>query len=200
MTYTPRGTAHEHILDVAEQLFYSEGVKAVGIDRIIAESGVAKMTFYKYFPSKDDLVVAYIQRRSTRWHDWFRQAVVRYGRTVQEYPLAIFDALEERFLLPDFRGCAFINIMVELANPLHRASQAASEHKQSVQQFIQQIIEQAHYPQSELLAQQFMLLMDGATVIALRDSSPATARLAKQIAAQLLSLSADSTASIMMNS
>ncbi len=67
--YTPRGTARERILDVAENLFYREGIRAVGIDRVIAESGVAKMTFYHHFKSKDELVAEYVYRRGQRWQD-----------------------------------------------------------------------------------------------------------------------------------
>jgi AcrR family transcriptional regulator len=187
--YTPRGTARERILDVAEKLFYGEGIRAVGIDRIIADSGIAKMTFYNHFKSKDELVTAYVQRRGQRWRDWFEQAIEHYARSKDERPLAIFDALEERFTYPDYRGCAFINTIIELANHEHMASQSASDHKQSVQQFVRQILEEAHYRNSDLLSQQFMLLMDGATVVALREGTPTAAQVARQIAVQLLAAS-----------
>jgi AcrR family transcriptional regulator len=185
--YTPRGTARERILDIAETLFYNEGIRAVGIDRMIAESGVAKMTFYNHFKSKDDLVAEYVQRRGQRWRAWIETTVNTYARSAHERPLAIFDALEERFTMPDYRGCAFINAIVEMANPQHLASQAAREHKQIVQQFMQGVIAEAGYAHSDTLAQQFMLLMDGAIVVALREGTPDAAQVAKQIAAQLLS-------------
>jgi AcrR family transcriptional regulator len=183
---TPRGTAREHLLDVASELFYQEGIRAVGIDTIIAKSSVAKMTFYKHFKSKDDLVLEYIRRRDKNWREWFEAAVERYARTPQERPLAIFDALEERFSTPDYRGCAFINTMVEMANRNHIASQAAAEHKQSVQQFVTQILQDAGYENAVLLGQQFILLIDGAIVTALREGTAASAYAARQIAVQLL--------------
>lgn len=183
---TPRGTARDHLLDIASELFYREGIRAVGIDTIIAKSGVAKMTFYNHFKSKDDLVLEYIRRRDQNWREWFEDAVERYARTPQERPLAIFDALEERFSTPDYRGCAFINTMVEMANRNHIASQAAAEHKQSVQQFVTQVLQDAGYDNAVLLGQQFILLIDGAIVTALREGTADSAAAAKQIAIQLL--------------
>jgi AcrR family transcriptional regulator len=185
--YTPRGTARERILEIAETLFYNEGIRAVGIDRVIAESGVAKMTFYNHFKSKDELVAEYVRRRGQRWRAWLETTVTAYARSTRERPLAIFDALEERFTMPDYRGCAFINAIVEMANPQHLASQAACDHKQIVQQFLQGLIVEAGYAHSDTLAQQFMLLMDGAIVVALREGTPEAAQVAKQIATQLLS-------------
>lgn len=184
--YTPRGTAKEHILDIASELFYAQGIRAVGIDTIIADSGVAKMTFYKHFKSKDELVYQYIRRRDERWREWFAQAVERYALSRQDRPLAVFDALEERFTTPNYRGCTFINTMVEMANRNHIASQAAAEHKESVQMFVQQILTEAGYENSDILSQQFMLLIDGAIVTALRQGTAESAKFAKQIAAQLL--------------
>jgi AcrR family transcriptional regulator len=185
--YTPRGTARDRILDVAENLFYNEGIRAVGIDRIIAESGVAKMTFYNHFKSKDDLVAEYVTRRGQRWRKWLESTVYEYARTKHDGPLAIFDALEERFTMPDYRGCAFINAIVEMANPAHRASQAANDHKRSVQQFMHEVLQKAGYDHSDVLAEQFMLLMDGAIVMSMREGTPHAAQVAKQIASQLLS-------------
>lgn len=187
---TPRGTARELLLDVASELFYQQGIRAVGIDTIIAQSGVAKMTFYKHFKSKDDLVLEYIRRRDERWRKWLAETVERYALTAQDRPLAIFDALEERFANPDFRGCAFINTIVEMANRDHIASQAAAEHKQSVQQFVTAILEEGGYKNTSLLSHQFMLLIDGAIVTALREGTAAAAAAARQIAAQLLRESA----------
>lgn len=186
---TAKGTARDHILDVASDLFYREGIRAVGVDTIIAHATVAKMTFYKHFKSKEVLVVEYLKRRDTRRRQWFEVAVGRYARTSNDRVLAIFDALEERFTAADFRGCAFINTMVEIANRNHEIHRVAAEHKQQVQAFIRRLLEETQENDPDLLSGQFMLLLDGAIVTALREGSPQAAHTSKHMAAILLSAS-----------
>jgi AcrR family transcriptional regulator len=182
-------SARERILNVASQLFYQNGIRAVGIDTIIAQSDVAKMTFYKHFKSKDLLVVEFLRRRDEMWRDWFVKSVCRLAPNVKDRPLAIFDALEERFSSKDFRGCAFINTMVEMADGDHIAHQAAAEHKQKVQQIVRSLLSEAGVRQPEELSKAFLLLMDGAIVTAVREGKPGSAKSAKKIAATLLSTS-----------
>ncbi|MCC7118229.1 MAG: TetR/AcrR family transcriptional regulator [Anaerolineales bacterium] len=177
----------ERILEVASQLFYHRGIRAVGIDTIIAKADVAKMTFYKHFKTKDVLVVEFLKRRDERWRAWFEETVYRLAPQAQDRPLAIFDALEERFLTVDFRGCAFINTMVEVADGDHLAHQTAAEHKQKVQGFIQSVLTEAHIHHPEELSKAFMLLVDGAIVTAVREKTPNSAREAKKIAENLIS-------------
>src|SRR5436190_23651368 len=97
--------ARERLLDAAEELFYAEGIRGVGVERILAESGVGRASFYRHFQSKDELVVAVLRARDERWRLWLDEAVTAHGGG----PLAVFDALAERFAAVDFRGCAFIN-------------------------------------------------------------------------------------------
>lgn len=177
----------ERILEVASQLFYQNGIRAVGIDTIIAKADVAKMTFYKHFKTKDMLIVEFLKRRDERWRAWFQETVYRLAPQVQDRPLAIFDALEERFLTADFRGCAFINTMVEVADSDHLAHQTAAEHKQKVQSFIQSVLIEAQINNAEELSKAFMLLVDGAIVTAVREKTPNSAKEAKKIAASLIS-------------
>ena len=177
----------DRILEVASRLFYQNGIRAVGIDTIIAQSDVAKMTFYKHFKSKDLLVLEFLKRRDELWRAWFESAMNRLATKVEDRPLAIFDALEERFSNKDFRGCAFINTMIEMADGDHIAHQAAAEHKQSVQQIIRSLLSAAGVKKSAELAKAFLLLMDGAIVTAVRERKPGSAKAAKKIAATLLS-------------
>lgn len=176
----------ERILEVAGQLFYQSGIRAVGIDSIIAKADVAKMTFYKHFKTKDMLIVEFLKRRDERWRAWFTETVYRLAPQAQDRPLALFDALEERFLTADFRGCAFINTMVEVADGDHLAHQTAAEHKQKVQSFIQGILEEAQINNAEEMSKAFMLLIDGAIVTAVREKNPNSAKEAKRIAASLI--------------
>ncbi len=177
----------DRILEVASQLFYQNGIRAVGIDTIIAQSDVAKMTFYKHFKSKDLLVLEFLKRRDELWRAWFESTVNRIEPDVEDRPLAIFDALEERFARKDFRGCAFINTMVEMADGDHIAHQAAAEHKQKVLRIVRSLLSQAGVKKSEELAKAFLLLMDGAIVTAVRERKSEPAKAAKKIAVVLLS-------------
>ncbi|MBI3546476.1 MAG: TetR/AcrR family transcriptional regulator [Gammaproteobacteria bacterium] len=180
-------TPRDRILETASRLFYRNGIRAVGVDSIIAEADVAKMTFYKHFKSKDLLVLEFLKRRDAAWRAWFEAALSRLAPKVEDRPLAIFDALAERFSSKEFRGCAFINTMVEMADGDHVAHQAAAEHKQKVQQIVGALLSAAGVKKPEALAQAFLLLMDGAIVTAVRERKPGSAKAAKKVAATLLS-------------
>ena len=112
----------DQLIDTALDLFNRNGYHATGIDRILAEAGVAKMTLYKHFGSKDALIQAALERRDERWRAWFRDAVARRAETPRGRLLAVFDALEEWFVRPDFHGCMFIRAAGEYAaldDPIH---------------------------------------------------------------------------------
>ncbi|MBO1418307.1 TetR/AcrR family transcriptional regulator [Streptomyces sp. FH025] len=174
--------ARERLLATADELFYAEGVRAVGVERLLEVSGVGRASFYRHFPSKEELVLAVLRGRDERSRAWLEQAVAARGGT----PLAIFDALAERFTSPEFSGCAFINAMIEdpdLDGPVCRL---VIEHKRAVTEYIAGLLTAAGHPDPEQLAQQFLMLMDGAHVTALRTRSAAPALQAKAIAEMLL--------------
>lgn len=176
----------ERILDTASELFYQKGIQNVGVDEIVARSGVAKMTLYKHFQSKDLLVLEFLRRRDERWRCWLETTVERYGTTPTECLLAIFEVLEEWFKSPDFRGCAFVNAAVELANREHPAHQAVVEHKQLVQAYILKLAKDAEVHNPEFLSRHFMLLIEGAIVTALIEGSAEAAQQARLAALALL--------------
>src|SRR6187402_3319099 len=100
----------ERILDTAYELFSRHGTRAVGVDRIIEEAGTAKMTLYRNFASKDDLIMAFLERREELWtRGWLQAEVQRRATEPRERLLAIFDVFGDWFALPDFEGCSFIN-------------------------------------------------------------------------------------------
>src|SRR5436305_10657910 len=106
--------ARTRILDAAYDLFSRRGVRAVGIDAVIAASGVSRMTLYRHFRSKEELVIAYLERREQQWtRDWLQREVCRRTDDPRARLLAIFDVFDEWFRTPAFEGCAFINIMLE---------------------------------------------------------------------------------------
>ncbi len=124
--------ARERILVTAHALFYRDGIRATGVDRLIAESGVAKLTFYRHFPSKDDLVRAFLDYRHQRWMAWFVDALGRHGATPGGGLMPVADALAEWFADPAFRGCAFINSVAEVGGSLPDVLAIARRHKQDM--------------------------------------------------------------------
>lgn len=176
----------ERVLAVASRLFYQRGIRATGIDAIIAESGVAKASFYKHYSSKDDLVVAFLRRRDEQWRRWVAERVEALSPTPGGRPLAVFDVLGERFSGKDFRGCAFINCMVELADRSAPAHLAAVEHKRAVTAYFESLLREAGVANAPEVAHQFIVLMDGAIVTAVREGRPDSAMVAKGIAALIL--------------
>ena len=122
-------TAREKILLTAHDLFYQEGIRATGVDRIIKESGVTKVTFYRHYPSKDDLIRAYLEYRHTYWMAWFVAAVERHRRLSGDIQMVILGVLAEWFDSQVFRGCAFINATVEFDSDLPRLQEIIQHHK-----------------------------------------------------------------------
>ncbi|MFF9199820.1 TetR/AcrR family transcriptional regulator [Streptomyces sp. NPDC014779] len=178
--------AKERLLSAAERLFYEEGIRAVGIERILSESGVGRASFYRHFPSKDDVVVEVLRRRDGMWRAWLEGRIEASERTPEELPLALFDGLAERFAAADFRGCAFINTMVEAADPESPAHHVAAEHKEKVIARLDALLTEGGYRDHEALARQLALLGDGAIVTALREGTTEAALRARAVATVLL--------------
>jgi AcrR family transcriptional regulator len=121
--------ARERILVTAHDLFYRDGIRATGIDRVIAQSKVTKVTFYRHYPSKNDLIRAYLNYRHDKWMGWLRTTLERHvssGRPPLDALLATFD---EWWHSPDYRGCAFINATAELATADPEVLELVKKHK-----------------------------------------------------------------------
>jgi len=183
---TTRKSVHDRILNTASGLFYREGIRNVGIDRIIAESGVAKMSLYNHFKSKDALIEAWLRQQDEQWCKWLKTTIEQRSSNPSQQLLAIFDALREWFEGPDFRGCAFINASVELANPDHPGYRVALEHQQSIYRYIKSLAQSAEVSSPEQLARQLLLLIQGAIVVAMMEGSWSTASQAKKVATILI--------------
>ncbi|NMG22156.1 TetR/AcrR family transcriptional regulator [Brasilonema bromeliae] len=181
-----RKSVHDRILNTASDLFYREGIRNVGIDRIIAESGVAKMSLYNHFKSKDALIEAWLRQQDEQWCQWLKTTIEQRTSDPAKQLLAIFDALREWFEGPDFRGCAFINASVELANPDHPGHRVALEHQQSIYHYIKSLAQSAEVSSPEQLARQLLLLVQGAIVVAMMEGSCSTASQAKKAATMLI--------------
>lgn len=162
--------ARERILTAAHSLFYREGLRATGVDRVIATAGVSKVTFYRHFPSKDDLIRAFLQYRHERWMAWFQAALARHQAAQsaserQQQPLQpVGHALSEWLRDPDFRGCAFINAVAELGGGLAEALPMAAGHKQDMVDAIAALLPGRPPAEAQAMAAAAGLAVDGAIV------------------------------------
>ncbi len=159
--------ARERILLTAHDLFYADGIRATGIDRVIAASAVTKVTFYRHFPSKDDLVRAFLDHRHARWMAWFVDALGRRGAHERsgdaQALLLLAEVMAEWFADPVFRGCAFINAVAEVGGSVEGAAERAREHKREMVEVIADLLP-VTLPQRMALAQAAAIGIDGAIV------------------------------------
>jgi AcrR family transcriptional regulator len=181
-------SARDRLLDTADRLFYDEGVHTVGIDRVLDESGVARGSLYYNFSGKDDLVRAYLVNRHGRWSQRIDE-VLATKRTPQTKILAVFDALEDLFAEPGFRGCAFINAAAEAA-PGSAEDLATKEFRTWINDLFGSLVSDGGYAHPDTLTAQLILLYDGANISAQLDHNPHAARAAAKAAAALLRLAA----------
>jgi AcrR family transcriptional regulator len=178
--------ARDRIVDTAYDLFSRHGVRAVGVDRIVAESGVAKMSLYRHFPSKDALVLTFLQERERRWtNDWLRTEATRRGNTAAERLLAIFDVFGEWFAVEDFEGCSFINVLLEFDEREHEVRRASVAHLRTIRAFLRQLADEAGAADPDALAHQWHILMKG-SIVAAGEGDREAARRAHQIGELLL--------------
>jgi AcrR family transcriptional regulator len=162
-------------MKAANDLFYKEGIRNVGINRVLEESQTPIMTLYRHFGSKDGLAAAYLKRRSEHFLEKYDSGVKERASSPRERILATFDVLREVLEEPDYRGCAFINATVEMASPDHELTKIARHHKDASRQWFAEFAAEAGVPDPEGLAIQLTLLVDGVFVAAdlYRESSGA---------------------------
>jgi AcrR family transcriptional regulator len=168
----------ERILDTADRLFYGQGIRAVGVDTIAAEIGISKRTLYNYFPSKDDLIVAYLQRRL--------RPVPISDLPPAEQILANFDRLERTFSAGVFRGCPFVNAVAEIKEESHAANKLAFTFKEQRRLWFRELLTRLKVKDPDTLAMQLQILADGAIVAALVRGDPKVAVTAQDAARTLL--------------
>jgi AcrR family transcriptional regulator len=151
----------ERILETATRLFYRQGFRAVGIDTIIKESGVAKMSLYKHFPSKDDLITAYLEQVNTGFFNWV-ESITAGIKTPRKKLEAIFENIGARAASVACLGCPFGAAAVEFPELDHPAHAVALQHKTRVLEYFQDLSTQAKSRDPRALAESLMLVMDGA--------------------------------------
>ncbi|MGD1808983.1 TetR/AcrR family transcriptional regulator [Dapis sp. BLCC M126] len=176
----------QQILETASQLFYQKGIQNVGINEIIATSGVAKRTLYRHFTSKDELIEAVMKHRAKEWLTWFETAVRDRGNTAKERLLATFDVLREWYASPDFRGCPFINAVLEIADASHPAHNVSVGVRESIRMQIKELAEEVGVKDSESFSQQYLLLIGGASLMATIEGYSGGANYAQQALSTLI--------------
>jgi len=170
-------SARERVLGAAYDLFSRHGVRAVGVDSIVTASGVAKMSLYRNFASKDDLAVAFLARREERWTDgWLRAEAELRASTPAGRLLAIFDVLGEWFARDDYEGCSFINVMLEIDDREHMVRRASVAHLARIRDFLRSLAAAAGIEDADGFARQWHILMKGAIVAAAEGDRDAAAR------------------------
>src|SRR5438094_9977507 len=168
----------ERILAAADKLFYAQGIRAVGVDTVAAEAGVSKRTLYNHYPSKDDLIAAYLTAR-------FRH-LAPSDAPAREQILGNFDRLERMFADGSFRGCPYVNAVAELSDPKHAAAGIALQFKEQRRLWFRALLERMAVKQADVLATQLQLLVEGALSATLVRGDPAVARSARAAAEVLL--------------
>jgi AcrR family transcriptional regulator len=174
-----RSVSHsERILRAADRLFYTQGIRAVGVDAVAREAGVSKRTLYHHYPSKDALIAAYLTGR-------FRQ-VPPSDRPAREQILGYFDRIEAMVADGSFRGCPYVNAVTEIGERNHAAVTIAVQFKEQRRQWYRALLERLQVKDPDALATQVQLLAEGAIATALVRGDPAAARAAREAAAVLI--------------
>jgi AcrR family transcriptional regulator len=157
----------ERLVTAAYDLFAHNGVQAVGVDAIIERSGVARQTLYRHFASKQDLVLAFLERREVVWtQGWLAAEVRRRARDPRRRLLAIFDVFDDWFRSPDFEGCSFINVLLEYPDADHPLHQAAAAYLERIRDFLRELAGDAGIADPAGFAGQWHILMKGSIVAA----------------------------------
>jgi len=179
-------SGRERVRRAAYELFSNHGLRAVGIDAIIAKAGTAKMTLYRNFPSKDDLILDFLRRREQLWtREWLEAESRRRGETPRQRLLAIFDVFSEWFSQPDFEGCAFLTTMIEINDPANPVHQAAIGHLANIRAYIAELASAAGVADTDAFARKWHILMKG-SIMAAHEGDTAAASRAREIGELLL--------------
>jgi AcrR family transcriptional regulator len=187
VTGMKRPSRREELLQTAADLFYREGIRPVGVDRLVQRAGVSKMTLYHHFASKDELAVAYLARRDDAVHRFIEARVVELAPDPRQRPLAVFDAFAEQVKRDGYRGCHLINTLVEFPEPGHLARQFALDRNAAWRSYFVELVRGAGRPDAEQVGAQLFLLIEGAFVTAAMERSSESMRFARAAAEALLS-------------
>jgi AcrR family transcriptional regulator len=182
----PSTRARDRILAAAYDLFARYGIRAVGIDAIIERSGVARMTLYRHFASKDELVLAFLERRHALWSvAWLQAEIERRARKPIDQLLGIFDVLGDWFRVDSFEGCSFIKVMLETAERGNAIRSASVMYLERLRALIETLAAQADIPDADGFAHKWQMLVKG-SIIAASAGDTEAGRRAREMGALVL--------------
>jgi AcrR family transcriptional regulator len=166
------------ILESTDRLFYERGIRATGVDTVAGEVGISKRTLYDYYPSKDELIAAYLSHRLVD--------LEITDRPPREQVLSVFEALERRLGKKRFRGCPFVNAVAEVGDEVREANRLAVAFKERRRQWFRDLLERLGVGDADGLSMQLAILLDGAIATSLVRGDPAFVRAARDAAATLI--------------
>lgn len=179
----------EKILIVATQLFESRGIHASGVDTIIAESGVAKATLYKYFPSKNQLIIEYLREKSNRFYAWINEKLADKKSDSQEVLFELCDLYEQWITTPEFNGLPFHIGSVEFPDPAHPVHHYSIELSNELQHYLSELAAIAGIKDAQTLGQQLTIIFEGGAMIERLSPNYGAAKRAKNAAITLIKAS-----------
>ncbi len=186
MMTKPETNTRERILRTAGELFYQEGVRGAGVDLIAEKAGVTKQTLYRYFPSKDALISAYLVERDISVRAWLSKAAGARAKTSAELVHGLFYVLGKWFEKDGFRGCAFVNATVESGSANEATRALAKSHKDQMRDWLAEVFALEKRPEPQALATKIMILVDGAVASSVVQGTRKPAAIAAEIAKLLL--------------
>lgn len=176
----------DHLLAVAQRKFCEAGFHAVSVDSIVEDAGVARMTLYKNFGSKEDLIVATLRREDKVFRQWLVSSIEARSNRPKDRILGLFHALRERFASEGYYGCAFIRASIEYPSPSHPVHRAAREHKEMIRSYLRGLAAEVEGADPVTLSEQLYLLVEGAITASQLHGEPWPAEYARQAAEKLL--------------
>jgi AcrR family transcriptional regulator len=180
------GNARERILEAAYELFSRWGIQAVGVDAIIGRSGVARQTLYRHFSSKENLVLAFLERREEVWtKGWVQEGTAERASDPRARLLAIFDLFDEWFHRGNFEGCSFINVVLEYPDPSDAVHRAGVSYLAGIRDFLEDLARRAGIADAERFAREWHILMKG-SIVAAQEGDREAARRAQKVGTLLL--------------
>lgn len=183
-----RPNKRDELVRKALQVFYRNGFHATGMDMLVRETGVSKTSMYKHFRTKEELILAVLRLRDENFRNWFLRRTEELGDTPRERLLAMFDALEEWFTLPEYQGCMFIKASAEFQDPEHPIHKQSAEHKRLLLEHTSKVAKLAGAEDPETLSCQLMLLKEGAIVTAVMGNRCSAAKDARRAAELLIAV------------
>ena len=183
-----RPNKRDELVRKALDVFYRNGFHATGMDMLVRETGVSKTSMYKHFRNKDELMLAVLRLRDENFRNWLYRRIEEISDTPQGQLLALFDAMDEWFQLPAFRGCMFIKASAEFQESSHPIYAQAAEHKRMLYDYFTGVAKRAKMKDPEGLARQLMVLKEGAIVLAMMGVNKNAAHDAKRAAASLMDI------------